>query len=486
MTFQLLYDTSHVGPLFSKNLFTTILLVVVATSGCTATTSRYQQMEEALRGGDTHEALRVIKDAEADYGERSRLLYLMDQGIISHHAGQYSSSNAILNDATQIVDNLYTKRLHQEILAYLLNDRVLSYRGAVFEQVMINVIQALNYAVLGQMTHALIECRQIDHQLNLLMDSVDPEYYREGPWARYVTGIVYEAAGKANDAFIAYRRAYDIYRSTSIWTQTLPPQSLKESLLRITKVLRLNEVHEQYRRVFADDISDFFDLQDPQSSIIVVSYLGRAPTKQDTYLQLPISQESLALVTTSVMDLIRDPQDFSRAQRTLRNLRGQVVSVRVPRLVPQQTSINQIQIRAYNVHRVHKMTSESVYNVAAIAQKNLDDQFLEITTRALGRIIVQHLAAEGVNLATETIFPGSKNLGTTLGQIWNMLTNKADTRSWKTLSHQIHMTRLVLPPGNYRMEMGARGYWGGDVGVDGPIITLKAGETKFLTTWLRE
>ena len=74
------------------------------------------------------------------------------------------------------------------------------------------------------------------------------------------------------------------------------------------------------------------------------------------------------------MNFIGDPQDISRAKQKLANLRGQVVSVRVPRLVPQQTSINQVQVRAYNIHGVHQITSESVHNVAAIAQKNLDGQ----------------------------------------------------------------------------------------------------------------
>ena len=41
--------------------------------------------------------------------------------------------------------------------------------------------------------------------------------YRNDGFARYVCGILYEAAGDLNNAFIAYRNAYEAYGAMRGW-----------------------------------------------------------------------------------------------------------------------------------------------------------------------------------------------------------------------------------------------------------------------------
>ena len=57
---------------------------------------------------------------------------------------------------------------------------------AMYEQTMINVVKALNYAVLGNWTEALVEARRIDHRLNVLTDRTDAKAgYRDDAFARF-------------------------------------------------------------------------------------------------------------------------------------------------------------------------------------------------------------------------------------------------------------------------------------------------------------
>ena len=103
------------------------------------------------------------------------MLYGMDQGMTLHLAGQYQASNAVLEKAETEVDDLYTRRIGTEVAAFLLNDTQLPFEGEPFEQVLMNVIKALNYGLMGEWDEALVEARRIDHRLNVLADKVEDE-----------------------------------------------------------------------------------------------------------------------------------------------------------------------------------------------------------------------------------------------------------------------------------------------------------------------
>ena len=55
-----------------------------------------------------------------------------------------------------------------------------------------------------------------------------------------------------NDAFIAYRKAYEGYRASRSWSGMGVPHLLKEGLLRVTEELHLQSENEAYRRAFPD------------------------------------------------------------------------------------------------------------------------------------------------------------------------------------------------------------------------------------------
>ena len=68
---------------------------------------------------------------------------------------------------------------------------------------------------LGQWQDALVEARRIDHRLNVLSDRTkEKAAYRDDGFARYLSGILYESAGDVNNAFIAYRKAYETFEAT--------------------------------------------------------------------------------------------------------------------------------------------------------------------------------------------------------------------------------------------------------------------------------
>ena len=64
--------------------------------------------------------------------------------------------------------------------------------------------------------------------MKVVVDAANGAGYRADGFARYLSGILYEAAGDLNNAFIAYRNAYEAYDAMRGWAHTPPPAALPD------------------------------------------------------------------------------------------------------------------------------------------------------------------------------------------------------------------------------------------------------------------
>ncbi len=469
-----------------------LLFVALLLDACGPATNRYALIEASLRAGDAHRADAIVEEAHKDYDAKSQVLYRMDRGMTLHLAGRYEESTAVLDKAEQEVEELYTRRISTQAKALLYNDTELPFEGAAYEQVMLNVLKALNYAVSGNLQEALVEARRADHRLNVLADRVGdtPDAYKDDGLARYMSGILYETAGELNDAFIAYRKAYDAYLAARTWSRTPPPPMLQNDLLRITDALHLTDEHAQYREAFAD--TSWQPPADPQqlAQVVVVGYNGSAPRKEDQFLDLPISLDALRLVL--VTKQLDGPKANSREARalesTLYGLNGRVVRVALPRLVPRKTAVAFEQVSLGGADKAYGTHTELVQDVSALAAKQFSDQFNSVAVKAVARAAVKYMAAEGVARGARAV-AGRDATGQLIGFLVGSLakalaisTEEADKRIWQTLPDEIHIARLWVPPGSYELLVRPIGKSGGPIGREAVnAVTLRAGETRFFT-----
>ena len=462
-----------------------LIVLVAALQGCAAASTRYLQVETSLLAGDPKQADQIIERAQPEYGSKSSILYQMDRGMTLQLAGRYQESNALLEQADQALEELYTRRIRTETKAFLVNDTELPFEGELYEQVMVNVLKAVNYGAMGNWDEALVEGRKIDHRLNVLSDRIkEKEKYRNDAFARYLSGILYEVTGDLNNAFIAYRNAYDEYRQARPWSRTTVPSMLQADLLRATDALHLTQEHEQYRRDFASvawrPISDTKSL----AHILLISYNGRAPLKEDQFLDLPVSLEALNLVLlTKGVTAGSTNQDRRAIESALYGLNSRVVRVALPRLVPQKTQVAYSEVNISGTNGSFSAKTELVDNLGAVAEKNLSDRFAGIAIKAAARASVKYAMAEGIGRGSHAA--AGKDLGPLIGLlaggIAHMLaiaSEQADTRSWRTLPDEIQITRLWAPPGDYELRVTPAGQGGSGAGSETVrAVTLKGGAT---------
>lgn len=459
-------------------------MLVLALQSCGPAHQHYLLVDTSLRANDFQAADAAIQRAEKDYGSKSRVLYGMDRGMTLHLAGEYQQSNQVLEQADDEVEKLYTRTIRTETLAFMTNDNALPYEGDPYEQVMINVVKSLNYAMLGLWEDALVEARRLDHRLNVLNDRVkDKGAYREDGFARYLSGILYEATGDINNAFIAYRKAHETFESSKSWSGTGVPVQLQADLLRTADALHLKQEFSEYQKAFPGVPWNSGEGQEQLAQVVVMSYNGRAPRKEDQFLDLPISLDALQLVL-----LNRGLQQSNRRQNRvgdsiLYGLNGRVVRVALPRLVPQKTQIpvDTVTLIPESGNPLTART-EPVQNVTALADKALSERLPGITVKALARAAVKFSLAEGATRGSQQA--AGKDAGPWVGLAVGLLTHglaiaseEADKRSWRTLPDEIHLARVWVPPGRYEVQGTG---WTGKGTHAARTVELGAGQTIFM------
>lgn len=462
------------------------LAALVLLTGCGPSVNRYLLIEQSLFAGDPQKAVAIVEQTQKEYGAKGRLLYEMDHGMVLQLAGHYQQSSAALEQAEEEVERLYTRTIRAETAAFLTNDNALPYEGDAYEHVMINVVNALNYAALGQLQEALVEVRRIDHRLNVLSDRVkDANKYRNDGFARYLSGILYEAAGDLNNAFIAYRNAYEAYGSMSGWLKMSSPPSLRSDLLRTAEALSLTTEFAQYRQAFPDVEWRSIASQEQLAQVVMISYNGRAPRKEDLFLDLPISLDAVQLVLLN-RGIFQSPYQRDRvADSLLYGLNGQVVRVALPRLVPQKTQVtSESLVLTDSLGHSVTVRSERAHNVTALAEKSLSERLPLITVKALARAATKFAMAEGAMIGAQ--HAAGKDAAPWVGLLVGLVTHglavaseEADKRSWQTLPDEIHVARAWVPPGQYHLSIRPSGQ-GVTTAKDGHTIALTEGQTMFI------
>jgi hypothetical protein len=468
-----------------------LLLVLALLSSCVASRSYYASIDRALEAGRPADGIAVLEHHRSRYGSRNEVLYLMDLGMLQHLAGRFQDSNRSLAKAEDLTEALYTRRITSEIEAFLTTDNALPYQGEEFEKVMLNVIMAMNYAQLGLVEDALVEARKVDHKLSVLNDRTAGKIaYSKDPFARYLSGILYESFGALNDALVAYRLAFDAFRQARVRYGTPMPDLLGHDLLRLSDVLGFADEHEEYRKLFPGVNWQRLGRTKELGELIVVAYEGRAPVKYDVFIDVPFSRDALGVLLTTKGLMRSRSRDHRAAESVLYGLTGHIIRLAVPKFVPRRSTIVRAEAVAITDDIEERVPLALMEDITAIAVKDLVDRIVRTATKAVARAAWKYALAEGVDVGLRSAFGKDKEAGqlagTIVGALARMLaiaSEEADKRSWTTLPDRIELGRIMLPPGTYNVEFRYAGRRGEPLPtqiVRG--ITVGAGQKRFITT----
>lgn len=430
------------------------LLAGVWLSGCATFSDSFIPIEQQLAAGEFKRALAVHESQS--HPERDAVLSRLNQGMLRRMAGDLDGSNVSLEAAKQDMEKLYGTSLSETAASFVINDGTRSYAGEEYEQVLVHLYKAFNYLELGQRHEARVEALQVDVRLRELASKI-PEYrYREDPLARYLSGLLFEDLGEWSDALIAYRKAHEAFRANRALSGVDSPRALQHDLLRLTGRLGLDDETRRYQKEFG--IERWTSAEDAAGlgEVVFILHNGLVPILRERSNAIP------------------DP------------LSGELYRLSLPYYESRPTAVAYAEIVAGEARAL----AGPVENIAAIARANLDAKLPAITTRAIARQALKHkLAKEAARAASRSSRSNNQGgdalLGAVVGvgaRVAGFATERADTRSWVTLPHNILLGRLVLPPGRHDVQVELRGSNHAVLArFDYPGVEVRAGRKAYLS-----
>lgn len=419
---------------------------LAALAACATFSDTIQSTERSLAQQQPKAALAQYEKLKPNPADR--VLYLMNTGMLERMSGDYDTSARTLESAKGQIEQLRALSIREQALSVTVNDATKSFIGEDYEQMMVNNFLALNYLERGQLDAARVEALQVDVLLREKQQRTSKgNPYQEDAFARYLTGIVYEDEGEWSDAMIAYRKAYEAYTKQLKAFGVAVPETLKHDLIRLADRMGITDEAKRYREEFKiDQTPSETDLLD-RGEIIFVVNAGLAPLKREKAITAP------------------NPAT------------GRIVRVAVPEYHARANTFAFAKLSADS----ESAKTSRVENVEAIAMKTLASEMPGITARAIARAVAKDsLAGAAAAAGNNSNSSGAAVLGLAVN-LAGVFTERADTRSWFTLPGEIHLARLALPPGEYKLKVELHGKDERVLDSDEIKIALRKGEKKYLS-----
>ncbi len=412
-----------------QRLFYILLLAGLGWS-CTSATF-YQKLynfNKKVSDGHLEEAEAMVKSNEEKLEKsKMRFLFWVNAGVVESMQGHFIESNAYFEKADLFIED-DKKKVGEEGAALLLNPNLSTYRGEDHEKLMINYYKALNYYQMGEYDEAIVECKRMNIRLQQLSDKYKSDRkYKEDAFIHTLMGIIYDGTGDYNNAFIAYRNAYNIYESSykELFKFTIPNQ-LKHDLVRTADLSGIYDERERFVKKFN---IEYTRPKAGKSQAVVLWNNGLGPIKDEWGINFAIVYTGNGWVSFVNTDYgMTFP--FYIGDSNLNGLTW--IKVVFPKYVERPLLYKSGSI-TYNGETKQL---DKIEDINAISFKVLEERMLLEFAKSLGRVALKQAAAAQVSKDNE-------GLGMALSLLASA-SESADTRNWQTLPHSIYYTRIFI------------------------------------------
>jgi hypothetical protein len=411
-----------------KTFFKTgkIFLLVFSVLSCATSSGAYKEIDHSVEQSNYSTAVdTIVKRQESKrvlYSQKNAIMLFLDKGLLEHYAGNYSASSADLQNAERLIEEAYTKSISEGFLSYIANDNVKEYPGEDFENIYLNVFNALNYYNRNDIDGALVEIRKLSNssgKLDMLArkyeykdpktgaslkDTVRKETgvsdlpevksvkFSNSALARYLGALFYQADGNTDSSRIEFDQIYRAYSANrNIYSGAVP-----------------NAV-EQARNV-----------PNGKARLNIISFTGLSPVKEEKLIihYLPFQHPVL-----------------------------QIAAFKLPVMVKRPSVINRIEVE---VNGEKEFELELLEDMGAVIEETFSVHFSNILLKTYIRTIIKYVIADVAAMAAENNDNSLAGLAIALGARAAMdASEQADIRMSRYLPNKAYIGGINLDPGTY-------------------------------------
>ncbi len=387
---------------------------------------------------------------------RNKLLFLMEKGRSTHLMADYEKSNHYFNEADQLLEMRLGGAMDAAV-GTVVNPMAQTYKGEDFEKFMIHYYKALNYLYLNNTEEAVVEARRISIQTQEQGDKFNEKEnrYSKDAFSLMLQGLIYESNGDINNAFIAYRNAADVYLNAADTTYygTKIPQALKKDVLRTASLNGFTAELQRYEKLFN---LQYKPVKAPEGGELIFFWEnGLAPVKEQR-------EFFFSLIKNDYGDMVFTDGNtfipfFNYDQSKVNAAAVHSLRVTYPMYVTRKLHYTAANLQNKDTVRA----LEKVEDLEVLAFKTLDQRFVKEMAKTLSRMAVKKTAEY---LVSESAKGSGKNgkddaFLTGLGygmQLYNLISEKSDTRNWQTLPNRILFARVPLQKGQNSIKLNLK------------------------------
>lgn len=367
---------------------------------CVSARVSQRQIDHLFLSGKYEEAALKLEEALKKQGDSGPdiLLYLLDYGLALHAASKFEESNKIFLQADKMAEIKDYTSLAAESASLVTSENIKDYKAEDFENVLINTYLAMNFALLGDLENALVEARRVNRKLHLMVTE-GKRNYKQNAFARYLSAILYEAEGNWNDAYIDYKKTWEL-------EPTLP--GLGRDLWRTAWLADMRDQMERWDQEFKlskedHEVARMLDPKKDKGEIIILYENGHSPEKQ--------------------------PHPNFRT---------------IPKFYPR---FNPVSVAKVELNGKAAAETSKLHDIEATAIQNLDEKYAGIIAKKVAGIIAKEVVADQVERRTGSEFAGA------VTRMVLYVIDQADLRSWRLLPRDLQVARLVVEPGTYAVRV---------------------------------
>jgi len=406
---------------------------------CASTSAAYRKIDSAVYQNDFERGIAEIVIGQEKnrpiYPEKNAVSLFLDKGILEHYAGNYSSSSRDLENAERLIRESFTKSITGEIASYIANDNTKEYPGEDYEDIYLNVFNALNYYHNNNPEEAMVEIRKItmpNGKLDLLsrkyeegnksaaqhllesLNSIgfmtrlelprgEPVVFSDSVLARYLSALFYQGRGNEDDARIEFSRLNAAFKSNP----------------------------KVYYHPIPKSVGEAQNVPQGKGRLNVIGFTGLSPIKEEKI--------------------------FNQFFPFFRNSALRYTQFKLPVLVKRPSAIDRIQVK---INGGQNFDLELLEDMGAVSSETYNARFANIFFKTYIRTIIKYAAADIEASATASRFGGRNDNNKAAGWLAGMAVSvarkatvdaseAADIRMGRYFPDKAYIGGINLEPGIY-------------------------------------
>lgn len=420
-------------------------LLLLSIAGCSSLSGRdliesYSSQMSGMRHSVTRGDIKQAID-DVNPGSKHNTSYYLRQlelGRLDQLAGHYQSSEQHFKIVADYLDWLSSQAQYrlshgiQNTTAMLTNDNARSYRIPVFEQVMLHQYQAVNFLHQNNLTGALVEVRKAERLQQKALDNHAEEQNSIGQrYQSQVQSVMSQYPSMSeliSQSSSQYQNSYTYLFSSALYLAAQQPDDAYIDLKRALKVAPDNTSIGKLTRYLAEKLAmpgvsalkaryPKFNLNDSKGMVWIFVEQNLIPYRREFDVRLPVpinNQFQYWSVSFPVL-----PNSIKPSEKISVHVDGDVLPVQVS---------TQLQ---------------------SLAGHALKDELPGMIVRQLLRLTSKSVLADQMDRQN-----GWLGL---LTNLYNAVSEHADTRSWETLPATVRFVAGAFNPGTVNLKFSPLG-----------------------------